>query len=101
MNPTEWNAKGYTGFFWGGTAFCVFVWAFFRLPETKGRTYEELDVLFAKGVSARKFKSTNVDTFNETENRKLSVAVAERRASSVGFRRGSLMGSRRNSAAGH
>lgn len=35
MNPTAWNLSGYTGFFWGGTAFITFLWAFFRLPETK------------------------------------------------------------------
>jgi hypothetical protein len=39
----------------------------FVLPETKGRSFDELDVLFAKKVSARKFKSTVVDTFDESE----------------------------------
>lgn len=38
-------------------------WAFFRLPEPKGRTYEELDILFANGVSARKFSKTDVDAY--------------------------------------
>lgn len=41
------------------------VWAFFRLPEPKGRTYEELDILFAKGVSARKFAKSEVDAYAE------------------------------------
>ena len=63
MNPTAWNAKGKTAFFWGGTAFCMFVWSYFRLPEGKGRTYEELDLLFQKKVSARKFSSTHVDPY--------------------------------------
>lgn len=35
MNPTAWNASGYTGFFWGGTAYAVFIWAYFCLPESK------------------------------------------------------------------
>lgn len=26
-------------------------------PETKGRTYEELDIMFERGVPARKFAS--------------------------------------------
>jgi len=39
------------------------IWIFFRLPEPKGRTYGELDVLFERKVPARKFKSTNVDFF--------------------------------------
>lgn len=35
VNPTAINAKGYTGFLWGGCAALVFVWSYFRLPETK------------------------------------------------------------------
>ncbi|SPO03156.1 probable alpha-glucoside transport protein [Cephalotrichum gorgonifer] len=65
MNPQEWNLKGYTGFIWGGTAFLVFIWAFFRLPETKDRTFEELDILFAKRVSARKFSTYKVEAFRD------------------------------------
>jgi SP family general alpha glucoside:H+ symporter-like MFS transporter len=63
MNPTAWNASGKTGFFWGSTALLTFIWAYFRLPEAKGRTYEELDILFARGVSARKFSSEHVDAY--------------------------------------
>lgn len=65
MNPTEWNLKGYTGFFWGATALLTGIWAFFRLPETKGRSYEDLDILFANRVPARKFKNYEVDVFDE------------------------------------
>lgn len=63
MNPTAWNASGKTGFFWGGTALLTFTWAYFRLPEARGRTYEELDILFARKVSARKFSSEHVDAY--------------------------------------
>lgn len=63
MNPTAWNASGKTGFFWGITALLTFLWAYFRLPEAQGRTYEELDILFARKVSARKFSSTLVDAY--------------------------------------
>ncbi|KAL6416237.1 general alpha-glucoside permease [Ilyonectria robusta] len=65
MNPQAWNLKGYTGFFWGATCFGVFVWSYFRLPETWNRSYHELDVLFANKVSARKFASTVVDPFDQ------------------------------------
>ena len=34
-----------------------------RLPEPKGRTYAELDLLFEHKVSARKFASTHIDQF--------------------------------------
>jgi SP family general alpha glucoside:H+ symporter-like MFS transporter len=67
MNPSEWNARGYTGFFWGGTALITTIWAYFRLPETKGRPFEEIDVLFAKKVDARKFASYEVDAFDNEE----------------------------------
>ncbi|KAF8864909.1 sugar transporter [Acephala macrosclerotiorum] len=61
MNPTEWNLKGYTGIFWGGLAFCTAVWAFFRLPETKGRTFDEIDMLFARGTNARRFGEVTLE----------------------------------------
>ncbi len=35
MNPKAWNLRGYTGFVWGACAWIVFVWAYYRLPETK------------------------------------------------------------------
>lgn len=63
LNPTAWNWKGKTGFFWAGICFLTLVWAYFRLPEPKGRTYAELDLLFEHKVSARKFASTKVDLF--------------------------------------
>lgn len=44
----------------GGSCFIVLVWAYFRLPECKGRTYRELDILFERRTSARKFKETVV-----------------------------------------
>jgi SP family general alpha glucoside:H+ symporter-like MFS transporter len=63
LNPTGWNMAGKCGYVWGGTAFVCFVSAYFGLPELKGRSYRELDILFNRKVSARKFKSTviNVD----------------------------------------
>lgn len=63
INPTEWDWKGKTGFFWCGTALLIFIWAFFRLPETKGRTFEELDILFAERVPTRKFKKRIIDAY--------------------------------------
>ncbi|KAG7122706.1 Maltose permease MAL31 like protein [Verticillium longisporum] len=35
------------------------------LPETQGRSYEELDLLFHEEVPARKFKLTRVDPYAE------------------------------------
>jgi SP family general alpha glucoside:H+ symporter-like MFS transporter len=56
------SGRGKAGFFWAGAGFCSFVWAFFRLPEMKGRSYRELDILFERKVSARKFAQTEVSS---------------------------------------
>lgn len=60
LNPTAWNWKGKSGFFWGGITCFLFVWTYYRLPESKGRTFGELDILFEKRVSARDFKNAEV-----------------------------------------
>jgi SP family general alpha glucoside:H+ symporter-like MFS transporter len=63
LNPGAWNWGAKSAFFWAGTCFLCLVWTYFRLPEPKGRTYGELDILFEQKVSARKFSSTVVDPF--------------------------------------
>ncbi|KAL2871432.1 general substrate transporter [Aspergillus lucknowensis] len=67
LNPTAGNWRGKTGFFWGGCSFVFFVWTFFRLPETRGKTFEELDILFARRVKTREFGRYNVDAYVEGE----------------------------------
>jgi SP family general alpha glucoside:H+ symporter-like MFS transporter len=76
LNPTAWNWGAKSGFFWAGTCLLCAVWTFFRLPEPKGRTYGELDVLFESGVSARRFASTVVDRIDGRSGG--SVAEKER-----------------------
>ncbi|KAF9883651.1 hypothetical protein FE257_003085 [Aspergillus nanangensis] len=63
MNPTAWNWRGYTAFFWFGSAFLTFIWSYFRLPETKGRTFEELDIIFAARTPSRQFRQFQVDAY--------------------------------------
>jgi SP family general alpha glucoside:H+ symporter-like MFS transporter len=65
LNPGEWNWSNYAGFFWGGICFCCIIYTYFRVPEPAGRSFAELDLLFERGVSARKFSSTEVDVFGE------------------------------------
>jgi SP family general alpha glucoside:H+ symporter-like MFS transporter len=64
LNPTAWNWGAKAGFFWAALCFLCLTWTYFRLPEPKGRTYGEIDVLFERRVSARKFKETVVDEFH-------------------------------------
>jgi MFS transporter, SP family, general alpha glucoside:H+ symporter len=60
LNPTSWNWRGKTGFFFAAFSTVATVWCYFRLPETGGRTYEELDAMFEARVPARKFKDYNI-----------------------------------------
>ncbi|KAL6229394.1 hypothetical protein BDW75DRAFT_249703 [Aspergillus navahoensis] len=66
LNPTAWNWRGRAGFFWGGITLVLLCWAYFRLPESKGRTFAEMNILFERGVDARRFKGEEVcfDTDN-------------------------------------
>lgn len=73
INPTAWAWGGKAGYFWGGMCFISAVWAFFRLPEPRGRTFSEMDVLFERGVSARKFASEHVDVFGKESEKPVAV----------------------------
>lgn len=64
INPTAWDWGNFAGFFWAGTCFCVLIYHYFRLPEPSGRTFAEIDLLFERGVPARKFKTTDVNAFD-------------------------------------
>lgn len=61
INPDKANMQGKLGFFFGGLAGLCFVWAYFRVPETMGRTYGELDLLFSKRVPAREFRGYDIN----------------------------------------
>jgi len=61
--PSGWGWSAKSGFFWAGCCFLCVVWIYFRLPEPKGRTYGEMDVLFERGISARRFRDTKLDIF--------------------------------------
>ncbi|OCL07852.1 hypothetical protein AOQ84DRAFT_408110 [Glonium stellatum] len=58
------NWKGKAGFFWDASCLLCALWSSFALPETKGRTYAELDVLFEQKASGRNFKTAIADPFN-------------------------------------
>ncbi|AEO56649.1 hypothetical protein MYCTH_2057386 [Thermothelomyces thermophilus ATCC 42464] len=61
VNPDRlgWGPK--YGYIWGGSNLVVALWAFFFVPETKGRSLEQLDELFEKGAAARKFSSFTLE----------------------------------------
>jgi len=64
LNPSAWNWGNLAGFFWAGICFLCIIYTYFRVPEPRGRSFAELDLLFERGISARKFSTTNVDVFD-------------------------------------
>lgn len=60
-----WGQK--IGLFFGGITLVYLIPCIFMFPETKGRTYHELDELFGRRVPAWKFASTKTSHQEELE----------------------------------
>ncbi len=71
LNSDEADWRGKAGFLFGAISLVCLVWCFFRIPESRGRTFEELDILFERKVPARKFKDYNL--LEEHDNDGLTV----------------------------
>ena len=67
LSKTAWNWGARSAFFWAGSCLLSAVWVYFRLPEPKGRTYAELDLLFEHKVAARKFSKTKIDPYADSQ----------------------------------
>ncbi|KAF2712542.1 general alpha-glucoside permease [Pleomassaria siparia CBS 279.74] len=65
LSPLAWNWGPKAAFFWAGSNALFSVYIFFRMPETKGRTYAELDILFENKIAARQFAKTRIETLVE------------------------------------
>ncbi|RBQ86169.1 hypothetical protein VDGD_20780 [Verticillium dahliae] len=61
LNPKSGNLGGKCGYVWGGTGLFCLIMAYFYLPEMKGRSYREIDILFKRRVPARKWTKTAFD----------------------------------------
>lgn len=55
LNPDSGNLRGKTAFIFLVTAVPSIVWCFLALPETRGRTFEELDIMFQRKVPTAQF----------------------------------------------
>ncbi|KAF8183586.1 maltose porter [Mycena galopus ATCC 62051] len=56
LNPTGGNLGGKCGYVWGATALVTLITAYFCLPEMKGRSYREIDIMFRRRIPARQFE---------------------------------------------
>ncbi|KAL3443153.1 general substrate transporter [Aspergillus insuetus] len=55
------NLGAKTAYLFGGLGVLLLVYMWFYQPETAGRSYEELDELFKKGIKVRDFKKYETD----------------------------------------
>lgn len=74
MDTDQGNWKGKLGFLFAGISALCTVWCYFYLPETKDRTFEELDILFEERVSSRKFQDHEIRR-NADANAEIHVEV--------------------------
>ncbi|KAH8895982.1 general substrate transporter [Thozetella sp. PMI_491] len=72
-----WNWGAKAGLFYFGLCIIWAVWIFFFLPETKNRSYAELDYLFQTKTPARKFTTTPVDLFEIAPPEKITQDLHE------------------------
>ncbi|KAH8666500.1 general substrate transporter [Xylariales sp. PMI_506] len=65
INPDQGNLQGKIAFVFGSVLVLAtgFIWYFY--PETKGRTYVEIDELWKRGVSPRHFARTKIITVSD------------------------------------
>lgn len=56
VNPDAGNLKGKLALVFVPPAVCCIIWSITALPETKGRTFDELDHMFEKQVPTRNFE---------------------------------------------
>ena len=53
------------GYIWAGSNFACLLFFLFFVPELKGRSLEEIDELFARRISAWRFKETKTNIIDE------------------------------------
>lgn len=61
LNPLAWNLRGKSAFIWLACGAATIVFVYFFVPETKDRSFRELDVLYQRRVPPKDFKKTKVD----------------------------------------
>ena len=61
VNPDEGNLQGKCGFVFGGLGAIGLIYSYFCIPETKGRTTDELDELFEHRIDMRHFSKTDLE----------------------------------------
>lgn len=61
VNPDEGDLKGKVGFIFGGLGLIATIVCFFYIPDLKGRTFEEIDVMFINRVNPRQMGEYSIE----------------------------------------
>lgn len=75
INADQGNLGGKIAFIFMAVMAGCAVFIFFAVPETKDRTYAEIDELWARRVAPRKFKQTTVVTVSDGDGPKGGVTA--------------------------
>lgn len=77
----SWNLGAKTAFMFAGTNALIWIWCIFRLPETKDRTFREIDFLFEEsGLHPRKWRKATIDVFEDVSNNQKMTGVERKTA---------------------
>ncbi|KAH8884138.1 general substrate transporter [Thozetella sp. PMI_491] len=85
INPEHLNWGGKYGYIFFGASLICLVWYYFFLPETKGRTLEEIDELFERKTPAWEFTKVRTTILDQAflDNRDRHLNGEERDSSMV------------------
>ncbi|EFX05667.1 maltose permease [Grosmannia clavigera kw1407] len=76
FNPNEANMGAKTAYVFGGLGMLCIVYLWFYQPETAGRSFQELDEMFQKGVSVRDFRTYKSD-FQTRDEKEMAQKAAD------------------------
>lgn len=62
------NLKSKVGFIYGSMAFCALIFTWFLVPECKGKSLEEIDLMFMENVPIRQFRTYKPTILLENKN---------------------------------
>ena len=69
MNKQYANLGSKIGYIFGSTAICAMIFTYYCVPETKGKSLEDLDVLFVQGVPIQQFNKAVAANYKEDVER--------------------------------
>jgi MFS transporter, SP family, general alpha glucoside:H+ symporter len=74
LNPDQGNMRGKLAFVFFGVTIPCLAWCFLALPETRGRTFDELDLMFQRRVPTKEFKTYRFEGEAQTAVAEISQA---------------------------